>query len=61
MRKHPFDITAFVWGTMFLGAAALFALDEYGQVTLNARWLLPVALIGLGIVGIGNALRAMRK
>lgn len=61
MRKHEFDITAFVWGVLFLVIAGAVALNEARGVELQLQWLLPAGLITLGIGGIANALRHSRR
>ncbi len=61
MRKHEFDLTAFVWGLLFLAGAGVVAVDEYQHVSLDLRWLLPTAFVVLGISGIANTLGHNRK
>lgn len=57
MRKHAFDVTAFVWGALFLLLAGAVALDEVGTLTMDVRWLLPAGLVVLGIAGLAGLLR----
>ncbi len=61
MRKHPFDITAFIWGVLFLIGAAAVLLDQYGNLTFDLKWLLPAALVTLAIGGIARSLRQVGK
>ncbi|MHB0927402.1 MAG: hypothetical protein ACYC3W_00540 [Candidatus Nanopelagicales bacterium] len=61
MRKHPFDVTAFIWGLLFLTGAAALLLDEYVHVSFDPKWLLPAALVTLAIGGIASSLRQMGK
>lgn len=58
MKRHAFDVTAFVWGVLFLLGAGAVLLDEYGSLELDVRWLLPAGLIAAGIAGIANAVRS---
>ena len=61
MRKHGFDLTAFVWGVLFLLGSGAVLLDEYGRTSIDLKWLLPGALLAFGIGGMANALRSPRK
>jgi cytochrome c oxidase subunit IV len=61
MRRHGFDLTAFVWGVLFLLGAGAVLLDEYGRTSIDLKWLLPGALLASGIGGMANALRHSRK
>lgn len=61
MRRHEFDMTAFVWGILFLVIASAVALDEARGVDLQLHWLLPLGLITTGIGGIANAVRHSRR
>lgn len=61
MKRHAFDITAFVWGVLFLAVALVATLNQYGNVDLDLRWLLPAGLITAGIGGIANAIRNSQR
>jgi hypothetical protein len=60
VNRHPFDLTAFVWGIGFLVASAVVMLREWADVTPDVKWVLPAALIVAGIAGIATALRERR-
>lgn len=60
MKRHPLDLTALVWGVLFLLVSAAVLLDQYGDVRLDLKWLVPAGLIAAGIGGIANALRSVR-
>ena len=38
MNRHPFDLTAFVWGIGFLVASAVVMLREWADVTPDVKW-----------------------
>jgi hypothetical protein len=60
MKRHAFDMTSFLFG-LVLGAAAVgFMLAEELSWDIDGRWVLPTALILLGVVGIAGALSGMR-
>lgn len=61
MTRHEFDAAAFVWGIVFLCAAALSLAHEYAGLEVDVKWLLPAALVVAGLTGIANALRPPRR
>lgn len=61
MRKHEFDVTAFVWGSLFLIAAALTLVDELGGPQFDLKWLLPAGLVVVGIGGIASTIKHARR
>ncbi|MEO8106360.1 MAG: hypothetical protein ABI720_03495 [Actinomycetes bacterium] len=61
MKRHPFDLTSFIFGAVFGGAAAAYLLAEQLAWDIDGRWVLPVALIALGIAGIAGALGGLRS
>ena len=61
MRKHEFDVTAFVWGVLFLTTAGLVFSSEFGGPEFDLKWLLPAGLVAVGIGGIANAVRHIRN
>ena len=60
MKRHPFDLTSFVFGIVFGGAAAVYLLADQLAWDINGRWVLPVALIALGVAGIAGAVSGLR-
>lgn len=60
MRRHPFDLAAFVWGLIFLVGAGGILLDESGWASFDVRWVLPTGLVLLGVSGMASALRSSR-
>lgn len=61
MTRHPFDLTSFIFGAVFGGAAAVYLLAEQLAWEIDGRWVLPVALIALGVAGIAGALGGLRS
>lgn len=49
MDRSAFNITALIVGIMFIVIGSLFLLDEYDVLDLDAVFVLPVLVIGLGI------------
>ena len=60
MKKHPFDITSFLFGIIFGAAAAGFLLAEGFSWDVDGRWVLPTALIILGVAGVAGAISGLR-
>lgn len=61
MRRHPFDITAFVWGFIFLVASIATLTSEWIDLSFDLKWLLPAGLVVIGVAGIESALRSTRR
>lgn len=61
MKRHPFDLTSFIFGAIFGGAAAVYLLADQLSWDVNGRWVLPVALIALGVAGIAGAVGGLRS
>ena len=57
MRRHDLDLTSLIAGLVFVGVAVAYLVGAYTDVRVGAGWLLPVALIGLGLAGLAGAVR----
>ena len=51
MRESP-NPGALVAGLLFIVLGLLFLLDRLSGINLDARWVWPVLLIGLGVAGL---------
>jgi hypothetical protein len=49
MTGSRLDVTALIVGFMFIVIGTLFLMDEYDVLELDAIFVLPVLVIGLGI------------
>ena len=59
MKRHAFDATSFIFGVV-LGAAGIgFLLAEQFEWDVDGRWVLPAALIALGVAGIAGAISGL--
>jgi len=56
MKRHPLDLTSLIFGAVFGAAAAVYLLSDPLAWDIDERWVLPVALIVLGVAGIAGAL-----
>jgi hypothetical protein len=60
MKRHPFDLTSFLFGIVFGSAAAAYLLADQLAWDVDGRWVLPIALIVLGVAGIAGAVGGLR-
>lgn len=60
MKRHPFDLTSFLFGLIFGGAATIYLLADPLAWDVDGRWVLPAALIALGVAGVAGALSSLR-
>ena len=60
MKRHPFDMTSFLFGTVLGGAAVGFLLADQLSWDVDGRWVLPVVLIVLGVAGVAAAVTGLR-
>ena len=49
MERHRFDAISFVFGILFLALAASAAVGEIDFFALEAKWVMPVALVAAGV------------
>jgi multisubunit Na+/H+ antiporter MnhE subunit len=58
MRRHATSWTSLIIGVTFAAIAVAYLSAAIDDRTLQARWVLPILLIGLGVAGIAaTALR----
>lgn len=56
MRRHELDLVSLLSGTVLLVIAALYLAD----VSIDARWALPVVLVTAGVAGIAASVSRVR-
>lgn len=61
MARHPFDLVAFAFGLVFTGLAAAYIVGAYTDVRLDPRLAVPIALVGLGVIGLTASVLAQRR
>ena len=52
MQRHELDPLSLVGGLLFAALGVLFLLDAADALTVQARWVWPILLIGLGVGGL---------
>ncbi len=55
MARHDTDPVSLIAGLLFLAIAAAWAVDKAGVVPNAGRWLVPLVLIAVGVVGLVSA------
>jgi hypothetical protein len=62
VRKHPLDLTSLLAGLVFVALAAVYLLAAATGNHVDASWVLPLALVALGLAGLaGGITRAVRR
>lgn len=61
MARHPFDLVAFALGLVVTGFAAAYIVGAYTDLRLDARLVVPLTLVGLGVIGLVASLLAQRR
>jgi hypothetical protein len=61
VRRHDLDLVSLMSGLVFLVLGAGWALDEPAGLDLHALWAVPVALVGVGLVGLAGAVNGVRR
>jgi hypothetical protein len=61
VRKHPFDLLSFFAGLLFTGLAVAYIVGAYTEIRLDARLVLPMVLVGLGLAGLAASLIAQHR
>ena len=59
---HDTDVTSLVFGLLFLGVAAMWALVQWDVVSWpDASGIFPVLLVVAGLIGLASSVRRSRR
>src|SRR4051794_15305651 len=61
VKRHSTDFVALVTGLLFLGVGIVYMVAEYSDLDIDARWIGPAALIGIGVVGLAAVVTRERS
>lgn len=61
MRRHPLDLFSLLAGLLFATLGIVYVIGEYTTLHVNARLVLPLLLIWLGVSGLVGALVAQNR
>lgn len=59
MEQHRFNLVSFIFGLLFVGAAAAHFGSELWPNSLDTRWIWPALLVIAGIAVLGGAVNAI--
>lgn len=57
MRRHELDLTSLIAGLVFVAIAVAYLIGSFTSVRIDAGWVLPIGLVGLGLAGLAGSLR----
>ena len=61
MRRHELDLTSLVAGVVLLAIAVSYFVGSVIGSHVDARLVLPLGLVGLGVAGLAGSLARARK
>ncbi len=62
MKRHELDVFSLVSGLVFGAVAVVYLVAASTDSEVEGRWVIPLALIGLGMAGlVGSVVRARRN
>ncbi|MEZ0092146.1 hypothetical protein [Streptacidiphilus sp. EB129] len=61
MKRHQLDLFSLVAGVSFVAVAVFYLFDSIGRLHVDARLVVPLLLIALGVGGLAGALYRMAR
>jgi hypothetical protein len=61
VRKHSLDLFSLLAGLLVTGFAVAYLIGAYTDIRMDARLVLPLVLVGLGLAGLAGAMSAQRR
>lgn len=61
MRTRELNPSALVAGALFTILSVAYLIGAWTDIRLDGRWVFPLALVALGVLGLAGALRAQRR
>ncbi len=61
MHRHEFDAVSLAAGLLFVCAGVGYLLSEFTEISVDARWAVPVVFVVVGVVGMSAVLAGMRR
>ncbi len=61
MRSHDTDWTSLIAGLTFLAIGVTYLIATTTDGTIDSRWMVATALVGLGAAGLGGTIRHARR
>jgi hypothetical protein len=61
VRRHDLDWTSLLAGLVITVVGVAYLVGAYTTVRVDSRWLLPLALVGIGLAGLAGSISAVRR
>ncbi len=61
MKRHPVDVISLIFGLIFVGIAAWWLLARVSSIALPVGWVVAIALVVIGTIGLLAAIRPTRR
>lgn len=61
MTRHSLDPISLAAGLVFTVVAIAYLLDAHSSIDVDGRWVIPLALIAIGIGGVVGAIGAANR
>ena len=61
MKRHPVDVISLIFGLIFVGIAAWWLLARVSSIALPVGWVIAIALVVIGTIGLLAAIRPGRR
>jgi hypothetical protein len=61
MKRHHLDPASLLAGLVFVGIAIAYLFGAITELRVDARWVAPIALIGLGSAGLAASMTRARR
>ncbi len=61
MKRHQMDPVSLVAGLVFAAVAGVYLIATQTDTNVDGRWVLPLALIGLGVGGVLGAVNSAAR
>jgi uncharacterized membrane protein HdeD (DUF308 family) len=61
MKRHPTDVISLIFGLIFVGIAGWWLLARVSSIALPVGWVVAIALVVIGTIGLVAAIRPGRR
>jgi uncharacterized membrane protein HdeD (DUF308 family) len=61
VKRHPVDVISLIFGLIFVGIAAWWLLARVSSIALPVGWVVAIALVVIGTIGLLAAIRPARR
>jgi hypothetical protein len=61
VSRHDADLTSLIAGLVFVAIGVAYLLNAMDVVEVDAKWVVPLALVGLGLAGLAGSLTRVSR